>query len=208
MRADGFVERQRQVRQYLADEEIRAGVAGDQVRVFPDPAEARLARERALEHGSGIHEHAISHRADVCLDVVGQALQRAAQDLVIVAAQRVARDVRGFRVRERVASRPGIRWPIVHARGQDPHGARHQLFGARALRAVFVHVVHLAVAAGVDPAIEIARVDVKRHIGDAESLEAPRPRELDEPRPELLRRWLGRRLGRRWIGKVHGERPV
>src|SRR5688572_12740764 len=43
MRADGFVERQRQVGQDLADEKIRSRVARDEVRVLSNPAEARLA---------------------------------------------------------------------------------------------------------------------------------------------------------------------
>ena len=50
VRAGGLVHRQRQVGEDLADEEIRAGVARDQVGVLADPAEAGVARQRLLQH--------------------------------------------------------------------------------------------------------------------------------------------------------------
>jgi hypothetical protein len=53
--------------------------------------------------------------------------------------------------------------------------------------------------ASVDPAIEMGGVRVERDVGDAERLEAARPRELCESNFEV---------GRRWIGKVHARRPV
>ena len=59
--------RQRQVGVDLAEEEIRARVARQQQRVLAAPAEARLGRERHLEHRRAVGEHAIAERADVVL---------------------------------------------------------------------------------------------------------------------------------------------
>src|SRR6185436_3450040 len=98
----GFVQRQRQVGEDLAEEEVRAGVARDQVGVFADPADTGLAREGLLEHGPGVDEHAITHRPDARDDVVGQSLQGIAQHLVIVAAEGVARHVAGVLVGQRL----------------------------------------------------------------------------------------------------------
>ena len=102
VRAGGFVDGQRQVGEDLADEEVRAGIARDEIGVLAYPPEAGVARQRLLEHGPGVDEHAITHRPDALDDVVGQPLQGVAQHLVIVAAQRITRDVAQLRVGQRV----------------------------------------------------------------------------------------------------------
>ncbi len=43
---------------------------------------------------------------------------------------------------------------VVHARGDNAHGAGYQFLRVAAFAAVFVHVIHLAVEAGVQPAIQ------------------------------------------------------
>ena len=62
-------------------------------RVLADPAESGVARERFLQHRRRIDEGAIAERADFVGDAVGQFLQAAAHHLVVVAAERVTRDV-------------------------------------------------------------------------------------------------------------------
>ena len=159
VRARGFIDGQRQVGEDLADEEVRAGVARDEIGVFAYPPEPGVARQRLLEHRPRVDEHAVTHRPDALDDVVGQALQGVAQHLVIVAAQRVSRDVAQLRIGQRLGGIARIRRPVVHARRQHAHRARHQLLGARAARAVFGHVAHLAVFARAEPAVEVRGID-------------------------------------------------
>ena len=89
-RRAGVSGRQRQVGEYLADEEPRAGVAGDQVGVLADPAQPGIARQRLLEHRRTVDEHPIAVRAGDRGHCRRQLPQCAAHDLVIVAAERVA----------------------------------------------------------------------------------------------------------------------
>src|SRR5215469_11519610 len=43
------IHRQREIGEELAEKEIRAGIAGDEIRVLADPAESRISRVRLLE---------------------------------------------------------------------------------------------------------------------------------------------------------------
>ena len=123
MRARGFVGRQRQVGEDLADEEVRTGGARDEIRVLAYPPEPGIARQRLLEHGTRVDEHAIAHGPDALDDIVGESLQGIAQHLVIVAAQRIPRHVAQVRVGQRFVGVARVRRPVVHARREHPHGS-------------------------------------------------------------------------------------
>ncbi len=84
---------QRQVGVDLTEKEERAGVPGQQQRVLAAPAQARLGGERHLQHRGAVGKHPIAETAHGGSHALGQALQLAAQDAVIVTAERVARDV-------------------------------------------------------------------------------------------------------------------
>ena len=58
----GRVDRQRQVGEYLAEEEPGTVLPVEQVGVLADPAEPRIARERLLEHRRAVGECAIARR--------------------------------------------------------------------------------------------------------------------------------------------------
>src|SRR5690606_20064950 len=90
MRARRRIDRQRQIREDLAEEEIGARVAGDEIRVLTDPAETGVARERFLEHGRAVGEDTVAERTDVRLDRAGELLQALPHHLVVVAAERIA----------------------------------------------------------------------------------------------------------------------
>ena len=94
----GVVDGQRQVRVDLAEKKIRAHFAREQQRVLAAPAETRLRGERHFEHRCAVGEDAISEVAYLVGDAVGEPLQARAQDLVIVATERVAGDVGAFAV--------------------------------------------------------------------------------------------------------------
>ena len=77
----------------LAEEEIRAGVAVDQIGVLADPAQAGIARQRLFENRGAVGECAMAEGADGRGDPVAELLQARAQDLVVVAAERIAGNV-------------------------------------------------------------------------------------------------------------------
>ena len=113
MRARRRVDRQRQVDVDLAEEEPRAAVLVDQAGVLADPAQARVARERAFEHRRRIDEHAMPERPDLAGDAVGQLLQ--AMRASACGSRGPARSARRRRVRRRTAS-PGV----VGVAGRSP----------------------------------------------------------------------------------------
>ena len=97
-----------------------------QVGVLADPAEPGIARERLLQHRRRVDEHAVAERSDA-LPAVWRAscCRPRAQDLVVVAAERVARDVAAARRRRaRLARSCASARPVVHARADHAHGAR------------------------------------------------------------------------------------
>ena len=99
MRAGGLIHRQRQIGEDLAEEEPRARVAGDQVGVLADPAQAGIARQRFLQHRRAVDTDPVAERPDARWQMSSaRRRQRAAHDLVIVAAERVARDIAQRRV--------------------------------------------------------------------------------------------------------------
>ena len=106
-------------------------------------------------------------------DAVGQLLQAVAHQLVVVAAQRVARDVGAFAV-ARASSQAASSSPraVVHAHRDHPQRARHQFVRARALVAVARHVVHRAVQALRQPVAQVRFVVAQLDAGDAAALEA------------------------------------
>src|SRR5258708_2416655 len=59
------IDRQRQVDVKLAEKKPRTRIFVDQIGVLADPAEARIARERLLQHRRGVDEGAIAERADL-----------------------------------------------------------------------------------------------------------------------------------------------
>ena len=173
---DGRVGRQRQVRVELAEQEPRA-VAVEQIRVLADPAEAGVARERLLEHGRAVDEDAIAElRRRARAIAVGESLQPLAQHLVIVAAERVARDIARRRIRERGARVARSVRPVAHARRDHPDGARHELGGPRALAAVPLHVAHRPVATEREPALEPPLVGRRDRSRRSPSFAKPRSR--------------------------------
>src|SRR5690606_5570964 len=181
MRADRRVDRQRQVREDLPEEEIGARVAGDEIRVLTDPAEAGVACNRFLEHGRAVGEDAVAERTYVRLDRIGELLQALPHHLVVVAAERIARDVRASRIAKGTDGVGGFAGPIIEARRDDPGRAGHELRGPRAFRAVARHVVELAVPAEREPALELRFVVAKIDAADADLAEAERGRLLANP---------------------------
>ncbi len=168
----GRIDRQRQVGVELAEEEPGAGVARQQVGVLADPAQAGLLRQRLFQHRSAVDEGAVAERPDLCLDAVGELLQAPAQHLVIVATQRIARDVAGGRDVEHGFRIGAFRRHIVHAYGDDSPGTGHQFRGTAALAAVAGHVVHLAVQAVGQPVVQARFRFIQFRISDAAGGEA------------------------------------
>ena len=108
--------------------------------------------------------------------MVGKPLEAAADDLVIVAPERVARDVAERRIPED-GVRVGTPAAVVHAHADDSNGSRHQLRGTGATYSVACHVSELAVVAGVEPCEQRRFVRTQIAGGDRHLLKA----QLDPP---------------------------
>ena len=111
--------RQRQVGVDLAEEEPRARLAVSSSVCLPRQPMPALGRERDLEHRRAVGEHAVAERRRSPRDAIGEPLQPRAQHLVIVAAERVARDERLRRIGEHFVARSRVTRQIIHPRGDD-----------------------------------------------------------------------------------------
>src|SRR5262245_36026988 len=94
------VDRQRRVGEDLAEKKPRAGLGVEQVRVLADPAEAGVARECFLQNRAAVDEYAMRLRNAVSANLFGELREPAAQNLVVVAAERIARHVRALGIGE------------------------------------------------------------------------------------------------------------
>ena len=201
--------RQRQIGVDLAQEEPRALVAREEQRVLAAPAEPGLGGERHLEHRRAVGEYAIAELADLVADRRGEALQAGAQNLVVVAAQRIARDERPARIGKHVVGRARRRRQVIHPRGDDADGAGNEFRRPGAGHAMARHVVHRAVAARGEPLQEVRFFGGKFHVRDADLLEARFAAPLHNPRGERrpvaigVRRRAGDRGG--WRGLYHAR---
>ena len=188
----GRVDWQRDVDEQLADEEPAAGLAVEHQGVLADPAEAGLFGDGLFQHRRTVDEGAMAKRADDRLDALGQLLQALAHQLVVVAAQRVARHVGLLGLRQALGH-PRIAGQVVHTQRHHAQRAGYQLIRVRALAAVRGHVVHLALVAGIQPALQVRLVLAEVDVGDADLLEA----QLAPPVLDGLRqlRKIGRGVG-------------
>ena len=175
------VDRQRQVGIELAEEKPGASGAAEQVRVLANPAESGIASERFFQHRRRVDERAIAERPNLPGDAVGEPLQAAAQELVIVAPKRVARHVAQFGLLENVPGIASTRRVVVHPHRNDAHGAGQQLVRAAALDAMSGHVVHLSVAFGGQPVKQVRFVCFQVDRTDAHLLEST----LGAPAPDI-----------------------
>ena len=162
------VDRQRQIGVDLAQKKPRARIAGDKVGVLADPAESRIAGQGFLEHGSRVDVHAIAEFSDPRLDAIGKVLQRVAHDLVVVACQRIARDVAEFSACQHGVGGCGVGGPVIESHADRTNRPGPQLRRTRAARAVAGHVVHLAVASGLEPAQQMVFVFGEFEMRDSE----------------------------------------
>ena len=89
--------------------------------------------------------------ADGFFDAVGQFLQPVAHQLVIIAAQGIARD-EGLRgVVEHIPAIARLGCLVVDASADDTQRAGHQLRRSRAFRPMFCHIIHRAMPARRQP---------------------------------------------------------
>src|SRR5690606_24980131 len=89
----GRIHRQRQVDEQLAEKEPTASLLVQQESVLADPAQSSLVGQSLFQHWRAVDEGAVTERADLRLDALGQLLQALADQLVVIAAQGVARHI-------------------------------------------------------------------------------------------------------------------
>ena len=177
----GFVDGQRQIGIDFAEKKPRPGRARQQQRVLAAPAQSAFAGEFHFQHRCAVGEDAELEWADFVLDFFRQLLQPGADQLVIVAAQRIARDVgfvAVFHDRDAVVR---LGREVGHARSDHAQRARHQFLRTAALDAVVCHIIHLAMAALRQPFQQAHFGLAEIAAGDADRLKA----EFHPPRLDI-----------------------
>jgi hypothetical protein len=115
---------QREVHVNLAEKKIRAGVAVDQIGVLADPAQAGVAGQGLLQYRRAVREDTVAEGPHRVLYAVAELLQARAHELVIIAAQGVARYIAQARVGEGGPGIGGFLGPVIHAYADAAHGSR------------------------------------------------------------------------------------
>src|SRR6056297_13664 len=176
----------------FAEKEPTPGMPIQQVGVLAYPAQPGLGRQRLLHHGCRVGEHAVAERADFGLDLLRQLLEPASQRLVIVAADRIARDAGLVRLSQKRFERRCVGRQVVHAQNDHRAGARHQFGGPGAFATVARHPVHVAMLALGQPLIQLTLGVGQVGIGEPDLLEP----EFGAPLPDtrLQRFWI-----RSWV---------
>ena len=118
----GRVFRQGQVDEQLAEKEVAAGFAVQYQGVLANPAQAGLFGDRFLEHRSAVDESAIAEGADDRLNFFCQLLHTFTDQFVVIAAQRIARDISFLRLCQALGHF-GVARQVVHAQGNHSKGA-------------------------------------------------------------------------------------
>ncbi len=158
----------------------------DQHRVAAEPAEPRAPRQLALEHGSGVHVRARRGQLspDLRLEPPQQREELRLDELVVVAAARVAGDDGARRVRGHVVVIPGI-VVLCDDERRTQLGPRRLRIQASFDRVRPGEVAHRAVAAGIEPRAVERGVVARSHGRDAGAVEAELQRARLEPRGEV-----------------------
>jgi len=181
MRRGRLIQRQRQVGVEFAEKKPRTGVAIEQIAVFADPAEARISRQRFFHDRRRVDKRAITEWPDRRRDAIRELLQTTTQNLVIIAPECVARDIRKLRIFEHFPRITCVRWIVIHAHRDHAQGARLQFVRTTAFAAVPLHVLHFAVMSGLQPRTQVCGIFLQIDAGDADLLES----KFHAPAPDL-----------------------
>ena len=115
------------------------------------PAQTGFGGERDLQYGRAVGEDAIAKRADCGRHSIGQCLKLAPQHAVIVAPKRVARHVRFARVAKHRRGIARTHREIIEPRADHANRSGDELGGPSPAHTVTCHIIHFAVASGLEP---------------------------------------------------------
>ena len=166
----------------LAEEEIRTGRAREQQGVLALPAQARAGGEGDFHHRRAVGEHAVGEGAELARHAIGERLELAAQDLVVIATQRVARNEGALAIGEDGLGVEGAGGPVVQAHAHHGERPGHQLRGAGPASAVACHIIHGAVPAAPEPVEQRGFFRVQARARDRDRVEA----QLAAPLPDAI----------------------
>ncbi len=144
-------------------------MAVQQQRVLADPAQPGLHRQSLLQHWRAVDEDPIVVCRDGAADPFRQLGEPLAHQLVVVASQRIARDVGPLRLLECLLQRHAG-WQVVEPQRDHPQRARQQFGRATAAAAVLGHVGHVAMIAALQPVEQVLFIFRQFDAGDADGL--------------------------------------
>ena len=185
------IERQWDVGIDFTEKEPRARLVVDQHRVFANPAEPSVLRQRPLHDWRAVNKCSVASFAQLVVYSLGQFGQTPAHHFVIVTAQGIPRDISLFSIGQHRFRRL-TRRQIIHPRADHGTGARDQRLGATAFVPVTCHPSHLAVVARVEPLVEMIAVLAKVDPGESQCLKT----KLRSPMPDSGQEVSGALIGR------------
>ena len=145
------------------------------------PAETRFLGERNFHDWRAVGERAVAKRTRSLRNALGELLEAPAHHFVVVAPERVARNVRTRGIVHDVLGRSTRRRQIVHPRGNDAHGALDELGGAGALRPMGCHIIHVPVPAASEPGAQTLFSRSQVAVGNPDLLKS----QLLAPAPDI-----------------------
>ncbi len=151
-------DRQGQVGVELSEKKPGTGFLVDQVGVLADPAETGIACQRFFQHRRAVDKGAVAEFSDLIFNFIGQLLQAFAHHLVVIPAQRIARDIAQIRIIQHGFGQLGVGRVIIHAHRDHPQSTGNQLGGAAASGTMVGHIGHFAVSALLQPVEQMGLV--------------------------------------------------
>ena len=139
--------------------------------MLADPAQSGVAAERLFQHRSAVHKRPTACPGYRAFDALTQCFQSFTDELVVVAAQRVARDIGPIGIIKAGLHLRGGFAHVVHADGNRAQRTGLQGSGVGTQPGVACHVRHGAMAAIGQPLLQMLNIGVQIEAGDADRLE-------------------------------------
>jgi len=155
----------------FAEEKPRAGLLGEQVAVFANPAQPGFFCQCLFQDWCAIGKYAIAKCADGLFDACRQFLHALAQYFVIIASQRITGNVGFGGIGENGFGVGALGWQIIQPCTDHADGAGFQFGRATTLGAVFGHVIHAPVSTFAPPVEQVCFCGIQLCIADPQFLE-------------------------------------
>ena len=155
-----------------SEKERGAALRMNEQGVFASPTEACALGQFDFHDGRGVAKDPIPKRTNCFADLIGEPLQTASDDFVIIPPERVTGDVGSFSCLKRAPCRFDpirIIGGVIGAHHHRTDRPWNQFGGTSAAQPMALHIIHRAVHPGIKPGQQTGFGIAKIHVSDADA---------------------------------------